>query len=62
MWTKDPIAWRKLPLTEKLEALIKHYCRGPCGQCHSVLSTRTTTEVVLKQAISELRKRNDDSA
>jgi hypothetical protein len=61
MWTKDPIAWRKLLLTDKLDALIKHYCRGPCGQSHSVLSTRSTTETVLRQAISELRKRDDDA-
>lgn len=35
-WQKDPIGWKQLPLSDRLEDLRKHYCRGPGGQSSGV--------------------------
>jgi hypothetical protein len=51
LWIKEPLKWRELPLVEKLEALRKHYCTGPCGQSMSVMMTRSATNIALKEAI-----------
>jgi hypothetical protein len=54
LWIKDPLRWGKMSLVERLEALRKHYCTGPCGQSHSVLATRSATNIALKEAIMSI--------
>lgn len=54
LWIKDPVKWQAATLKEKVEALRKYYCTGPCGQDHTTLSTRTETNNVLKEVISKL--------
>jgi len=56
LWLKDITKWNSLPLEEKVEALRKHYCTGPCGQSSSVCSTREVTNKVLKEVLQELKK------
>lgn len=50
LWLKDPAVWRQLPLTEKMEAMRKWYCTGPCGQCASTMAARMALSQVLKEA------------
>lgn len=54
LWIKDKEKWDKLPLVERLEALRLHYCTGPCGQSSSVLTTRSVTNIALKEAIMSI--------
>lgn len=54
LWIKDKAKWDSLPLVDRLEALRLHYCTGPCGQSHSVLATRSATNIALKEAIMSI--------
>lgn len=49
-WLKDIVAWNKLSLADRLEALRKHYCTGPCGQDSATLTTRSVTDQALREA------------
>lgn len=60
LWLSNPTAWNELPLTDKLEALRKHYCTGPCGQSSSVLATREATNRALKEAIEKLKEESHE--
>lgn len=68
LWIKDPLKWKELPLMDKLEALRKHYCTGPCGQSSGVLTTRSATNAALREAmmvidsLSRLSRRKEDDA
>lgn len=56
LWIKDKQKWDKLPLIERLEALRKHYCTGPCGQSSGVLATRSATNAAIREAIDSLSR------
>lgn len=54
IWNKDPTAWAEMTLVERLEALRKYHCSGPCGQSSSVLGTRSALDTAIKEAILAL--------
>ena len=56
IWNKDPVAWRKLPLVDRLHAMRVWHCTGPCAQSHSVIGTREALNNALVNAISEISK------
>lgn len=49
-----PVEWRAASVEDRLKALIKHYCTGPCGQSVTAGEIRSNTRSALKEAISKL--------
>ena len=54
LWNKDPLKWKTTSLKERLEALRKHYCRGPGGSCCNIENTASELNKALKEAIAKL--------
>ena len=54
LWIKDPIKWQAATLKEKVEALRKHFCTGPCGQGMANMSASAELNKVLREVISKL--------
>ncbi len=59
LWLKDPAVWRQLPLAEKIEAVRKWYCTGPCGQSASTMAAREALSQVLEEAEAIANKQDD---
>ena len=54
LWNSDPQAWESMSLTDRLEAMRRWHCTGPCGQSSSVLGTRVTLNKTIYEVASEL--------
>ena len=55
IWNKDPLAWVRMTLSEKLEYLRKFHCTGPCGQSSAVLGNRQALDSALQEAVRIVR-------
>jgi hypothetical protein len=55
VWNKDPAAWEAMPLVDRLEAMRKWHCTGPCGQSASVLGTRGALDRTIREAQRVIR-------
>lgn len=51
VWNTDPAKWQAMPLVERLEAMRKWHCTGPCGQSSSVMGTRSALDATLREAV-----------
>jgi len=58
IWNKDPVTWAAMPLVDRLELLRKWHCTGPCGQSASVIGTRASLDVTIREAQRVAEKAN----
>lgn len=50
----QPIEWRNASLTDRLKALIDHYCTGPYGQSVTAGEIRSNTKSTLMEAYTRI--------
>ena len=54
IWNTKPAVWKAMSLNDRMEALRKWYCTGPCGQGVRQQGTRAALDMTLREANANL--------
>ncbi len=49
-WNRDPAKWSHTPLRDRIEAMRKWHCTGPCGQSAATIGTSNALNTTLRDS------------